>query len=54
VSVLKILLGNVLMDYDFKTETGVRPTNFAFHLSELPDMKAKLMFRRREFNEDGG
>ena len=47
MSMLKALLGNVILKYDVKTENGVRPRNFEFHLSELPDMKARLLFRRR-------
>lgn len=47
MSMLKALLGNVILKYDVKTEMGERPKNFEFHLSELPDMKAKILFRKR-------
>ena len=47
MSLLKGLLGNVILRYDVKTLTGERPRNFEFHLSELPDMNAKVLLRKR-------
>ena len=46
---LKIILGQILLDYDVKLEDGgVRPEDFWLGSSCLPNSKAKVMFRKRQ------
>ena len=50
---LKIILGQILLDYDVKLEGeggdgGVRPKDFWLGSSCLPNSKAKMMFRKHQ------
>ena len=47
VNELKLLLSFVLTRYDIKTENAMRPQNWEFGIRTLPDMSAKILFRRR-------
>ena len=44
---LKILMGYILCNYEFKFENGKRPENTCFAYSCVPDMSAKIMYRER-------
>lgn len=44
---LKLLLGHVIVNYDFEMKQGERPANVWFGLNKLPPMKATVKIRRR-------
>ncbi|EGO05415.1 hypothetical protein SERLA73DRAFT_83088 [Serpula lacrymans var. lacrymans S7.3] len=47
-SELKTMLAHIVVTYDIKFEDGaVRPTNITFGPASTPNMKAKLLFRKR-------
>lgn len=47
VNEIKTMMANVLLNYDVKTEDGVRPKNVNMGATFIPNLKAKLLFRRR-------
>ena len=44
---LKLILAFMLLKYDIKTQNGVRPSNWEFGPRTVPNMTAKILFRRR-------
>jgi cytochrome P450 len=47
VNEVKLMLAFILLRYDIKTETGKRPANWDFGIRSIPDMSAKILFKRR-------
>lgn len=47
VIMLKLLLGFILLRYDIRTKDGRRPQETKFMAFIIPDMKAKLLIRKR-------
>jgi len=43
-----MMLAFVLLRYDIRTEDGKRPENIIFGNRTLPNMRAKILFKRRE------
>lgn len=46
VTVIKLMLAFILLQYDIKTKDGLRPARTKFVL--LPNMKAEILFRKRK------
>jgi hypothetical protein len=44
---LKIMLAILILRYDLKSKTGVRPSNWEFHSRLFPDMSAETLFKIR-------
>ena len=47
VTLMKLMLAFILLRYDIKTKDGVRPADTKFQKFLIPDVKAKILFRRR-------
>ncbi|KAF8637704.1 hypothetical protein AX16_010779 [Volvariella volvacea WC 439] len=47
INEIKALLSHILLNYDVKTVDGVRPKDFWFGQTNLPNPKAKVLFRKR-------
>lgn len=47
VNEIKRMMAYLLLNYDVKTEDGVRPKNVNMGAAFIPNPKAKLLFRRR-------
>jgi cytochrome P450 len=46
---LKAMMVHLLLNYDVKFESeGIRPTNLVIGPSIMPNMEAKVMFRKRQ------
>lgn len=45
---LKAMLAHVVLSYDIKFEDGGRPPNEWFSVNCVPNMTAKVMFRKRQ------
>ena len=48
INEVKLMLASVILKYDFTTKDGVRPANELFRGSTMPDMSAKILFRKRQ------
>ncbi|KAL7270412.1 hypothetical protein RUND412_006885 [Rhizina undulata] len=48
--ILKLMLIQILVNYDVKVEDGKRPKNITFGVVNVPDPKAKVYFRKRQDN----
>ena len=48
VTEMKLILAFVLLKYDIKTLDGKRPEDVKFYWVIMPDLKAKILFRRRQ------
>lgn len=46
-NMVKLMLAVVLMKYDVKTRTGVRPENWEIGCRCLPDWRAEILFKQR-------
>ena len=44
---LKLILAFMLIKYDIKTQDGVRPPDLEFGPRTVPNMTAKILFKRR-------
>ncbi|KAI8930431.1 hypothetical protein NX059_012382 [Plenodomus lindquistii] len=54
VNEMKMIMGHLLLRYDFKFKEGCsRPKNFTFDSDLYPDMSARLLIRERTKIEDG-
>lgn len=46
---LKAMMAYIVMNYDIKCEReGVRPENVHINLAVIPDLTAKILFRKRQ------
>lgn len=44
---VKLMLAFILLRYEVKTESGKRPENWEFGIRSIPDISAKILFKRR-------
>lgn len=47
VNSLKLMLALMLLKYDIKTVNGERPANWEYQSRAIPQLHAKILFRRR-------
>ena len=48
MNVIKLMLAMVLLRYDIKVEGNVRPKDRSFQGQIIPDLGAKIQFRREK------
>ena len=47
INEIKLMLAFTLLRYDVKTVDGTRPKERVFNSMVVPDLKAKILYRRR-------
>jgi hypothetical protein len=45
---MKLILASVLLKYDIKTPDGKRPKDIKFYWVIMPNLKSKILFRKRQ------
>ncbi|KAL7269164.1 hypothetical protein RUND412_008185 [Rhizina undulata] len=49
VNELKLLMSYIILNYDFKVQSGKRPANVYFWVNCAPPMEAELLFKNNWF-----